>query len=826
MRCLIAPLVLLLVLLGSAAAPAQSPLDLQRMLGASGAQGAGEPQQSRPVPADPRPVFDPASVPPPEAYGALTGQGDPLYRAQAMVDRFRLRLLTILDEAPHAFHELGVTLAAASPTGEPAYFLGVSIFALLLLAVGRAVAQLFAIFVARPWFVMRQRVGPRGYAEKLPLLASRVALTVVGTTLSVTTAATVGLFYHNGHEATLNTVLIIFGGYAALMVIDTFWRMIACPYLPDYRIPAIDSSEARRLYRWLLYVSGIGVVSIGFCYWVNALGLPRTVHLLFTIGLSLVTVVAILTMMRANRGTINRIILDGQQRHEVSWVTLLTLRLWGPIGTVYLLATLCKLTVDMVLTGTSDPFGLVVPYLVLLAGLVVHALSNYAIERIFARSRAIEALNAGQEAPGPATEPHGPAGVSSRPAQLSPVRVAFDAETADEKGHDGDTDAGPDGDADGEGGGPVEVPEPPRARLFRPGRGMRSFEDLARRVASLFAIGAGAYALLYHWGGPELFAETMLIGVAEDLIDLVFVGYVAFHAARIWIDRKIEEEGGEEQPAEPGEGEGGGTGATRLATLLPLVRSFVLTVIVIAIGLAIAGELGLNVAPLFAGAGIVGLAIGFGSQTLVRDILSGAFFLMDDAFRRGEYIDVGEVKGTVEKISLRSFQLRHHLGMLHTIPFGEIKHLTNFSRDWVMMKLPLRLTYDTDVEKVRKLVKKLGQQLLEDPTIGDKFLQPLKSQGVIEMQDSAMIVRVKFMTKPGEQWVIRKRVFQEIRDLFEREGIHFAHREVTVRIPDLPGDRPLTETERRAVGSAARNALDVIEGEQAMAGRVGPFDDR
>ena len=110
-----------------------------------------------------------------------------------------------------------------------------------------------------------------------------------------------------------------------------------------------------------------------------------------------------------------------------------------------------------------------------------------------------------------------------------------------------------------------------------------------------------------------------------------------------------------------------------------------------------------------------------------------------------------------------------------------------------MMKLPLRLTYDTDIEKVRKLVKKLGQQLMDDPVIGDRFLQPLKSQGVIQMDDSAMIARVKFMTKPGDQWVVRKRVFAEIRELFAREGIHFAHREVTVRIPDLDKDRPLDD---------------------------------
>ena len=233
----------------------------------------------------------------------------------------------------------------------------------------------------------------------------------------------------------------------------------------------------------------------------------------------------------------------------------------------------------------------------------------------------------------------------------------------------------------------------------------------------------------------------------------------------------------------------------------------ILAVVVVAIGLIALLEVGINVSPLFAGAGVVGLAVGFGAQTLVRDIFSGAFFLIDDAFRKGEYIDIESVKGTVEKISVRSFQLRHHLGALHTIPFGEIKVLTNYSRDWVMMKLPLRVTYDTDVEHVRKIVKKLGQQLLDDPVIGESFIQPLKSQGVIEMQDSAMIIRVKFMTKPGDQWLVRKKVYEEIRALFEREGIRFAHREVTVRLADGKVEN-LSDAERKAITGAAQAAID------------------
>ena len=118
-----------------------------------------------------------------------------------------------------------------------------------------------------------------------------------------------------------------------------------------------------------------------------------------------------------------------------------------------------------------------------------------------------------------------------------------------------------------------------------------------------------------------------------------------------------------------------------------------------------------------------------------------------------------------------------------------------------------RQTYDTDVEKVRKLIKKLGVELLDDPVIGENFIQPLKSQGVIEMQDSAMIIRVKFMTKPGDQWLVRKRVYEEIRSLFEREGIRFAHREVTVRLADGKVDS-LSDQERKAVTAAAQASIE------------------
>ena len=325
----------------------------------------------------------------------------------------------------------------------------------------------------------------------------------------------------------------------------------------------------------------------------------------------------------------------------------------------------------------------------------------------------------------------------------------------------------------------------------------------------------------------DLASQGVGAQLAGALLEIFLIGIVAYgcwELLRIMADRQIAIEratlGLDGEGEEQADGEGG-QGGTRLGTIMPLVRGTGQVIIAVLAILAVLGQIGVNVTPLLAGAGIVGVAVGFGAQTLVRDIISGVFFLIDDAFRKGEYIDIGSVTGTVEAISIRSMQLRHHNGPLHTIPFGEIRHLTNFSRDWVMMKLPLRVTYDTDVERLRKLVKKLGQDLLLDPELGPKFLQPLKSQGVIQMEDSAMIIRVKFMTRPGDQWSLRNKVFARIRELFEREGIRFAHREVTVRIADEAADRPLGEAQKQAVAAAARSAVELPQVESTA-----PRDDR
>jgi hypothetical protein len=156
---------------------------------------------------------------------------------------------------------------------------------------------------------------------------------------------------------------------------------------------------------------------------------------------------------------------------------------------------------------------------------------------------------------------------------------------------------------------------------------------------------------------------------------------------------------------------------------------------------------------------------------------------VDDAFRVGEDIDVGDAKGTVEMIGIRSMQLRHHRGAVNVVPYGSIRRMINSSRDWVVEKLEFRLTYDTDITKVKKIIKRIGQELLADPDMGPHIIQPLKSQGVLAMDDSARLVKAKFTAKPGEQFVIRREAYQRIKQAFDEAGIHFAHRQVTVFVP-------------------------------------------
>jgi small-conductance mechanosensitive channel len=227
---------------------------------------------------------------------------------------------------------------------------------------------------------------------------------------------------------------------------------------------------------------------------------------------------------------------------------------------------------------------------------------------------------------------------------------------------------------------------------------------------------------------------------------------------------------------------------SRLNTLLPILRNFLWATLAIVAVLMALSAMGVEIGPLIAGAGIAGVAIGFGAQTLVKDILSGVFYLLDDAFRVGEYIESGSYKGTVESFSLRSVKLRHSRGPIFTVPFGVLGAVQNMSRDWVIEKLSLTITYDSDLEKARKLIKKVGLELAEDPELKAITIEPLKMKGVEEFGEYGVKLTLTLKTKPGEQAAVRRRALVMIKATFDENGICFASR--TTQVSSAVGSQP------------------------------------
>ncbi|WP_164726782.1 mechanosensitive ion channel family protein [Shimia sediminis] len=309
---------------------------------------------------------------------------------------------------------------------------------------------------------------------------------------------------------------------------------------------------------------------------------------------------------------------------------------------------------------------------------------------------------------------------------------------------------------------------------------MPSFAQFFARLGRASAVVATIVLMLRiwstPWGGIGL-ASRVSDGVVPALTQMFitfFIAYVLWQLVLIGSERVLAR-------SAPREGESETARQTRIATLLPLVRNIMLVGIAIVAGMIGLSAIGVDVLPLFAGAGVIGLAIGMGSQTLVKDIVSGIFFLLDDAFRVGDYVDTGSAMGTIERAGIRSLQIRHHLGALHTVPFGEIQTIANHSRDWVIFKMDFRVPFDTDTHALRKRFKELGKELLKDEGVGHLFVEPLKSAGVVMMDESAMIVRASFKCHPGEQFQLRRIVYEQVRKMFKEEGIDVAVREVRVR---------------------------------------------
>jgi len=309
-------------------------------------------------------------------------------------------------------------------------------------------------------------------------------------------------------------------------------------------------------------------------------------------------------------------------------------------------------------------------------------------------------------------------------------------------------------------------------------------------------LGVEAHAMM---SSSESIIGRIARGVLSGIV-ILLVADLVWHLMKTYIDAKLMES----LPADSDSEEMKASRA-RLQTLLPIFRNILAVAIgIIAIMMVLSG-LGIQIGPLIAGAGVVGVAVGFGAQTIVKDVISGVFYLWDDAFRVGEYIESGNHKGVVESFSLRSVKLRHQRGPLATIPFGSLGAVNNMNRDWAIDKIIVKVTYDTDLVKMKRIIRDIGQRLLDDPELAPSIIQTLKMKGVEQFGDFAIEIRLALTAKPNDVSVIRRSALALIKQAFDENGIQFAFPTVQVasdRDASAAAARQLMEMRTAAVDGA------------------------
>jgi small-conductance mechanosensitive channel len=211
---------------------------------------------------------------------------------------------------------------------------------------------------------------------------------------------------------------------------------------------------------------------------------------------------------------------------------------------------------------------------------------------------------------------------------------------------------------------------------------------------------------------------------------------------------------------------------TRIRTLLPLLRTAMLSVLVVLTSLIILSHIGMDITPLLAGAGVVGVAIGFGSQALVKDIITGLFILMEDQVAIGDVVDVGkDHAGVVEAITVRTIRLRDQAGTVHTVPFSEVTSVKNLTRDFAYVVARITISNDENIDRVVDILRQTCTELAADETLGASILDPFDYQGVDALDASAVVLLVRIRTVAGKQWAVGRAFNRLVKIAFDEHGI-------------------------------------------------------
>jgi len=311
---------------------------------------------------------------------------------------------------------------------------------------------------------------------------------------------------------------------------------------------------------------------------------------------------------------------------------------------------------------------------------------------------------------------------------------------------------------------------------------------VAATVVLLQAWGLHAFA----WFTPGNLGHRLL-GALASIGLTVLVAILIWESINAAIQRRLDSVARDAQAAR----------SARVRTLLPMLRTLLTGVIVVVVVLITLSEIGVNIAPLLAGAGVIGLAIGFGSQRLVQDLITGVFLLMEDALAVGDVVSVAGQSGVVEGLSIRSIRLRSLDGTVHIIPFSAVTMVSNMTKDFAFAVFDVGVAYHEDTDRVVDVLKRTAEQMRSEGRWAAVIREPLEILGVDRFADSAVVIRARFRTNAGSQWAVAREFNRRYKKAFDEAGIEipFPYRKVVVATED--GSPPSEEAKRAAAIAGA-----------------------
>jgi small conductance mechanosensitive channel len=272
---------------------------------------------------------------------------------------------------------------------------------------------------------------------------------------------------------------------------------------------------------------------------------------------------------------------------------------------------------------------------------------------------------------------------------------------------------------------------------------------------------------LYNWSVKEL--PIILLIIVITLITLRLYKYLVKRLKKIILKRLEKKEATEALESEK-----------RVETLMNILFSIGKIIIWGIFLMIILKKLGVDIGPILAGAGILGLAIGFGAQELVRDFISGFFILLENHIRAGDVAIINGTGGLVESIELRTTKLRDFTGTVHVFQNGKINTISNMTKDWSAVTFDIGVAYKEDVDQVMQIMKQVGEELHNDEEFKDKIIEPMEVFGVDSFADSAVIIKARIKTKPIQQWGVGREFRKRLKKAFDKNGIEIPFPHTTV----------------------------------------------